>query len=90
MPFEEIAVIVERSPAATRQSASRARRRVRGASPAPDADLPRQRRVADAFLAALRQGDLGALIAVLDPGCRAPRRARRAGRRTGPARFGPR
>jgi ketosteroid isomerase-like protein len=40
---------------------------VRGTSPAPDADLPRQRRVADAFLAALRQGDLGALIAVLDP-----------------------
>jgi RNA polymerase sigma-70 factor, ECF subfamily len=67
LPFAEIAAIVERSPAATRQLASRARRRVRGVSPALDADIPRQRRVADAFLAALRQGDLGALIAVLDP-----------------------
>jgi RNA polymerase sigma factor (sigma-70 family) len=67
LPFDEIAPIVERSPAATRQLASRARRRVRGATPAQDTDLARQRRVADVFLAALRQGDLGAIIAVLDP-----------------------
>ena len=67
MPFDEIAPIVERSPAATRQLASRARRRVRGVPPATDTDLARQRQVADAFLAALRQGDLTALIAVLDP-----------------------
>jgi RNA polymerase sigma factor (sigma-70 family) len=67
LPFDEIAPIVERSPAATRQLASRARRRVRGVTPARDADLARQRQVADAFLAALRQGDLGALVAVLDP-----------------------
>jgi len=67
LPFDEIAPIVERSPAATRQLASRARRRVRGVPPARDTDLARQRQVADAFLAALRQGDLGALIAVLDP-----------------------
>jgi RNA polymerase sigma factor (sigma-70 family) len=67
LPFDEIAPIVDRSPAATRQLASRARRRVRGVPPARDTDLARQWRVADAFLAALRQGDLGALIAVLDP-----------------------
>ncbi len=67
LPFDEIAPIVERSPAATRQLASRARRRVRGIPPARDTDLARQRQVADTFLAALRQGDLGALIAVLDP-----------------------
>lgn len=67
LPFDEIAPIVARSPAATRQLASRARRRVRGVSPAPGTDLARQRQVADVFLAALRQGDLGALIAVLDP-----------------------
>ena len=68
LPFDEIALIVERSPAATRQLASRARRRVRGVPHARDTDLARQRQVTDAFLAALRQGDLGALIAVLDPG----------------------
>ncbi len=67
LPFDEIAPIVERSPAATRQLASRARRRVRGMPPATDTDLARQRQVAGAFLAALRHGDLGALIAVLDP-----------------------
>lgn len=67
LPFAEIAPIVERSPAAARQLASRARQRVRGVGPARDTNLARQRRVADAFLAALRQGDLGALIAVLDP-----------------------
>jgi RNA polymerase sigma factor (sigma-70 family) len=67
LPFAEIAAIVERSPAATRQLASRARRRVRGTPPARGTDIARQRQVAGAFLAALRQGDLGALIAVLDP-----------------------
>jgi RNA polymerase sigma-70 factor (ECF subfamily) len=67
VPFEEIAVIVNRSPAATRQLASRARRRVRGAEPHPDADLEQQRDVVDAFLAAARGGDFDALIAVLDP-----------------------
>jgi RNA polymerase sigma factor (sigma-70 family) len=67
LPFDEIAPIVERSPAATRQLASRARRRVRGVPPARDTDIARPRQIADAFLAALRQGNLGALIAVLDP-----------------------
>ncbi len=68
MPFEEIAPIVERNPAATRQLASRARRRVRGGTPDPSAhSLAEQRRVVDAFLAASRGGDFGALVAVLDP-----------------------
>ncbi|MBO0815184.1 MAG: sigma-70 family RNA polymerase sigma factor [Actinobacteria bacterium] len=67
MPFEEIAPIVERSPAATRQLASRARRRVQGADTTPDADLTRRREIVQAFLAASRNGDLGALVAVLDP-----------------------
>jgi RNA polymerase sigma factor (sigma-70 family) len=67
MTFEEIAPIVGRSPAATRQLASRARRRVRGATAVPDADLARQQEVVDAFLAASREGDFGALLAVLDP-----------------------
>jgi RNA polymerase sigma factor (sigma-70 family) len=66
VPFEEIAPIVERSPAATRQLASRARRRVHGA-PEPDGDLAAQRRVVEAFLAASRSGDFEALLAVLDP-----------------------
>jgi RNA polymerase sigma factor (sigma-70 family) len=66
VPFEEIAPIVDRSPTAARQLASRARRRVRGA-PEPDADLARQRRLVDAFLAAARDGDFDALVAVLDP-----------------------
>jgi RNA polymerase sigma factor (sigma-70 family) len=66
-PFDEIAAIVGRSPAATRQLASRARRRVRGQAPAPDPDLARQRRVVDAFLAAVREGDFEGLIKVLDP-----------------------
>src|SRR5215211_4833336 len=65
--FDEIAPIVGRSPAAARQLASRARRRVRGAAPAPDADVGRQREVVDAFLAASRGGDFDALLAVLDP-----------------------
>ena len=67
MSFEEIAPIVERTPAATRQLASRARRRVRGATPAGDSDLRRQREVVDAFLAAARNGDFEALVEVLDP-----------------------
>jgi RNA polymerase sigma factor (sigma-70 family) len=66
VPFEEIAPIVERSPEATRQLASRARRRVRGA-PLPDADLAAQWKVVEAFLAATREGDFDALVAVLDP-----------------------
>jgi len=67
VPFEEIAAIVERSPEATRQLASRARRRVRGAAPIPDPDLPAQWQVVEAFLAAAREGDFDALVAVLDP-----------------------
>jgi RNA polymerase sigma-70 factor, ECF subfamily len=67
VPFEEIAPIVGRSQAATRQLASRARRRVRGAETVPDADLTRQREVVDAFLAAARDGDFGVLLEVLDP-----------------------
>jgi RNA polymerase sigma factor (sigma-70 family) len=66
VPFEEVAAIVGRSPAAARQLASRARRRVQGSAP-PDTDLTRQRAVVDAFLAASRGGDFGALLAVLDP-----------------------
>jgi len=67
LPFDEIASIVGRSPAAARQLASRARRRVKGATTAPDADLARQRQLVDAFLAASRGGDFAALLAVLDP-----------------------
>jgi RNA polymerase sigma factor (sigma-70 family) len=67
VPFEEIAEIVGRSPAAARQLASRARRRVRGGSAVADADLARQREVVDAFLAAARGGDFDALVALLDP-----------------------
>jgi RNA polymerase sigma factor (sigma-70 family) len=67
VPFDEIAPVVGRSPAATRQLASRARRRVRAASAVPDPDLTRQRTVVDAFLAAARGGDFDALLAVLDP-----------------------
>jgi len=67
VPFDEIAPIVERSPDAARQLASRARRRVRGSAPIPDPDLDRQREVVDAFLAAARDGDFDALVAVLDP-----------------------
>jgi RNA polymerase sigma factor (sigma-70 family) len=68
VPFDEIAPIVERSPEATRQLASRARRRVRGAAPVPDADLTAQWEVVEAFLVAARDGDFAALVAVLDPG----------------------
>jgi RNA polymerase sigma factor (sigma-70 family) len=67
VPFEEIAAMVDRSPQATRQLASRARRRVRDAAPPPDPDLSRQRAVVDAYFAAARDGDLDALVAVLDP-----------------------
>jgi RNA polymerase sigma factor (sigma-70 family) len=67
VPFEEIAPIVGRTAAATRQLASRARRRVQGAPTAPDADVTRQRKIVDAFLAASRNGDFEALLAVLDP-----------------------
>jgi RNA polymerase sigma factor (sigma-70 family) len=67
VPFEEIAPIVGRSPAAARQLASRARRRVQGAAPVPDPDLARQRAVVDAFFAAARAGDFAALLGVLDP-----------------------
>jgi RNA polymerase sigma-70 factor, ECF subfamily len=67
VPFEEIAPIVDRSPEAARQLASRARRRVQGERAVPDADLATQRRVVDAFLAASREGDFEGLLAVLDP-----------------------
>lgn len=68
LPFEEIATIVGRSPAAARQLASRARRRVQGSEiPAADPDRSRQRDVVDAFFAAAREGDFDGLVAVLDP-----------------------
>ena len=67
VPFDDIAPVVGRAPDATRQLASRARRRVEGRAPGPDPDLARQREVVDAFFAAARGGDLGALVAVLDP-----------------------
>jgi RNA polymerase sigma factor (sigma-70 family) len=67
MRFDEIAAIVERSPEAARQLASRARRRVRGSAPVPDADLGAQWKVVDAFMAAAHDGDFDALVAVLDP-----------------------
>ncbi|GAA1762772.1 sigma-70 family RNA polymerase sigma factor [Nonomuraea bangladeshensis] len=67
VPFDEIAPIVDRTPAATRQLASRARRRVRDGAVTPDPDLARQREVVDAFMAASRAGDFDALVAVLDP-----------------------
>jgi RNA polymerase sigma factor (sigma-70 family) len=67
VPFDEIAAMVDRSPQATRQLASRARRRVRDAAPPPDPDLTRQQAMVDAYFAAARDGDLEALVAVLDP-----------------------
>lgn len=67
MSFDEIAPIVDRTPATATQLASRARRRVRGAAPVPDADLARQRQVVEAYLAASRDGDFEGLLAVLDP-----------------------
>jgi RNA polymerase sigma factor (sigma-70 family) len=67
VPFDEIAPIVDRSPEAARQLASRARRRVRAENTVPDADLDAQREVVEAFLAAARDGDFERLVAVLDP-----------------------
>jgi RNA polymerase sigma-70 factor (ECF subfamily) len=67
VPFEEIATIVDRTPEAARQLASRARRRVQGTDSVPDASRAEQREVVDAFLAALRRGDVEGLISVLDP-----------------------
>jgi len=84
LPFDEIAPIVGRSPTATRQLASRARRRVKGAGAAPEADRTRQREVVDAFLAASRGGDFDALLALLDPDV--VLRADRAAVRTGASR----
>ena len=80
VPFDQIALIVERSPTATKKLASRARHRVHGNATSPDTDLARQRHVADAFLAATRGGDLKALLAVLDPDV-----VRRAALPAGPA-----
>jgi RNA polymerase sigma factor (sigma-70 family) len=67
IPFDEIAPIVGRSPEATRQLASRARRRVHRARPEPDVELTEQQRLVDAFLAAAREGDFDALVELLDP-----------------------
>jgi RNA polymerase sigma-70 factor, ECF subfamily len=67
VPFDQIAPVLDRSPAAARQLASRARRRVRAAGPSPGTDPARQREVVSAFLAASRGGDLAALVALLDP-----------------------
>jgi len=67
VPFDDIAPVVGRSPAAARQLASRARRRVQGAAPVLDTDLTRQRAIVDAFLAAARKGDFDALLEALDP-----------------------
>jgi RNA polymerase sigma factor (sigma-70 family) len=67
VPFNEIATIVGTTPAATRQLASRARRRVRGAAPAEDTDLAEQRKLVEAFLAASREGSFEGLMTVLDP-----------------------
>ncbi len=80
VPFDDIAPIIERSPAAARQLASRARRRVQGADPADPADRRRQQEIVEAFLAASRRGDLEALVSLLDPDAvlRADRAAVRA------------
>ncbi|QEU91886.1 sigma-70 family RNA polymerase sigma factor [Streptomyces kanamyceticus] len=67
VPFDEIAPVVERSAAATRQLASRARRRVQGSAPAPDTDLAKQREVVEAWMAATKAGDFEALLELLDP-----------------------
>jgi RNA polymerase sigma-70 factor (ECF subfamily) len=67
VPFDDIAAVVGRSPAAARQLASRGRRRVQGAAPVPGADLTRERAIAGAFLAAARRGDFDALLEALDP-----------------------
>jgi RNA polymerase sigma-70 factor (ECF subfamily) len=85
VPFEEIAPIVDKSPTATRQLASRARRRVQGSRGVPEADLARQREVVDAFLAASRSGDFQALLALLHPDAvlRADARAKQLGANEG-------
>src|ERR1700733_14115604 len=67
VPFDDIAAVVGRSPAAARQLASRARRRVQGTAPVPGADLTRQRAIVGAFLSAARNGDFDALLEALDP-----------------------
>ncbi|WP_330300942.1 sigma-70 family RNA polymerase sigma factor [Streptomyces sp. NBC_00503] len=67
VPFDEIAPMIDKTPVATRQLASRARRRVQGQAPAPDPDLGRQREAVNAFFAATREGDFGALVAILHP-----------------------
>jgi RNA polymerase sigma factor (sigma-70 family) len=67
VPFDDIAAVVGRSPAAARQLASRARRRVQGTAPDPGTDLARQRAITDAFLTAARNGDFDALLEALDP-----------------------
>jgi len=67
VPFDEIASLLDRSPGATRQLASRARQRVQDTAPAPDVDIRAQRTIVEAFFAAARDGDLDALVAVLDP-----------------------
>jgi RNA polymerase sigma-70 factor (ECF subfamily) len=67
VPFDDIAAVLGRSPAAARQLASRARRRVRGVAPVPGTDLARQRAITDAFLTAARNGDYEALLETLDP-----------------------
>ena len=67
VPFDQIAKVVGRSPTAARQLASRARRRVRGANTAPEADLTSRREIVEAFLAASRDGNFAALLALLDP-----------------------
>ena len=67
VPFDEIGPIVDKSPEAARQLASRARRKIQGAAPDADADLPHQREIVDAFLAASRMGDFEGLVAILDP-----------------------
>ena len=67
VPFEDIGVILDRSPAAAKQLASRARNKVRGSGPSGETDLAAQRRVVEAFLRAARDGDLAGLVAVLDP-----------------------
>jgi hypothetical protein len=67
VPFSDIAAILDRTPGAARQLASRARRQIRDAAPEPEPDMKRQRAVVDAYFAAAREGDLDALVAVLDP-----------------------
>ena len=67
VPFDQIGAILDRSPEAARQLASRGRRRIRGADTTPDADAAAQQEVVEAFFAAARDGDFGALVAVLDP-----------------------